>query len=81
MVLAWLATKFLARLASRVQPAYDGPTGGTHDGNREAVMFYRDERLALFIDGPNREVRSYFFSIETPSPTMITSSFSCCCCW
>ncbi len=37
--------------------------------------------LALFIDGANREVRSYFFSIETPSPTMITSSFSCCCCW
>ncbi len=33
-----------------------GRPGGTQDGSRreiEDIMFYRDERLALFIDGPN----------------------------
>ena len=39
-----------------MQPVYDGLTGW--DTRRqlekiEAIMFYRDERLALFIDGSN----------------------------
>jgi hypothetical protein len=46
----------LARLASPFRPVYDGLTGwyAKRQPERiEAIMFYRDACLALFIDGAN----------------------------
>ncbi len=44
------------RLASHVQPVYDGLTGWDvrrHPERIEDIMLYRDESLSLFIDGSN----------------------------